>query len=157
MAKKKKKDSDRFKEIRNSKVHRDYFVEKTYEAGIVLTGTEIKSVRANGANISDGFCRIGRGKLMLYHAHIKEYAFGTDANHEPYRPRQLLLNKKEMDELEQILQSGGRALVPTKMYFKKALLKCEIAVCIGKKNYDKREDMKKKDATRDMERAYKYQ
>lgn len=156
MAKKNKKEADRYKEIRNAKVHRDYFVEKTYEAGIVLTGTEIKSVRSHGAQISDAFCRISKGKVTLFHAHIKEYAFGTDANHAPYRPRQLLLNKKEISELEQTLQSGGRALVPTKMYFKKALLKCQIAVCMGKKNYDKREDMKKHDATRDMERAYKY-
>ncbi len=151
----KKTDSDRYREIRNAKVLRDYFVEDTREAGIVLTGTEVKSIRIGRAQISDAFARIEKGEVFLHHAHIDEYPFGNLNNHKPYRPRKLILHKKEIRKLEIELQSGGKALIPTRLYFKKGLVKVQIALCKGKKLYDKREDLKKKAMLREAENAVK--
>ncbi len=149
------KTSDRYKEIRNRKVRHKFFVGQAYEAGIILTGTEVKSIRSGKAQIGDAFVRVESGKVTLYHAHIPEYIFGNANNHAPYRPRQLLLHKKEIREIEVAMQSGGKALIPTRMYFKKALIKVEIALCTGKKMHDKREDLKKKDALLEARRAMK--
>ncbi len=146
---------DRYKEVRNNRAHRDYFVEERVEAGIVLRGTEVKSIRQGMAQINDAFVRIERSTPILYHAHISEYAFGTDANHNPYRPRRLLLNRREIHRWEQQLQSGGRTLVPLRLYFKKGLVKAEIALCRGKKQYDKREDLKRKADELEADRALK--
>lgn len=151
-----KKDKERFREIRNARAHRDYFVDETYEAGIILTGTEVKSIRMGQAQINDSFVRFDNGIPTLYHSHIAEYSFGSFANHNPYRPRRLLLHKKETRKIQQELQSGGRTVVPLKMYFKKSLVKVEIAICRGKKQYDKREDMKKEVELREAERAVRF-
>jgi SsrA-binding protein len=150
------KDKTRYKEIRNKRIHRDYFIEDSLEAGIVLTGTEVKSIRCGNAQISDAFVRIERGVPTLYHAHITEYHFGTYANHNPYRPRRLLLNKRQIRTWEQALQSGGRTLVPVRLYFKKGLIKIEIALCKGKKQFDKREDLKRKADLKEAQRTVKH-
>lgn len=150
---KKNKSTDRFKEIRNAKVFHDYFVDETFEAGIVLTGTEVKSIREGRAQLSDAFVRIRNGRVILYHAHIAEYSFGNFFNHEPYRPRTLLLHKKQILKLEHEVQSTGRTLIPLRMYFQKALVKVELGLCRGKKLYDKRETLKEKEHQRETQRA----
>ena len=149
----KKIDSERYREIRNAKVRRDFFVEDSLEAGIVLTGTEVKSIRSGRAQISDAFIRIDKGEAFLYHARIEEYLFGNINNHIPYRPRKLILHKKEIQKLEVVLQGGGRTLIPLRLYFKKGLIKVQVALCKGKKLYDKREDLKKKAILRETERT----
>lgn len=150
MAKAKKK-TERFREIRNKKAHRDYFIDDTVEAGIVLTGTEVKSVRAGQVQISDAFVRIEKGIPILYHANIAEYAFGTYANHNPYRPRRLLLHKREILKWEIQMQSGGKTIVPLRLYFKQALVKVELGLARGKKLYDKRDDLRSKEADREKD------
>lgn len=151
-----KKDSSRFSEIRNSKALRDYFVDEKFEAGIALKGTEVKSIRAGKAQISDAFGRFEKGELWLYNAHIEEYAFGNIYNHDSRRTRKLLLHRHQIRKIAQALQVGGRALVPLRMYFKDALVKVEVALCSGKKLYDKREDLKRKVSDREIEKAMKY-
>ncbi len=140
-------------EIRNRKASRDYFIGETFEAGIALTGTEIKSLRSGRAQIDDAFVRIENGEAYLYQAHIPEYDFGNRANHVPTRTRKLLLHKKEILKLKGATDSGGTAIVPLKLYFKGSLAKLLIAVCTGKKLYDKREALKKKEDLRAMQRA----
>ncbi len=148
-----KKEKERFREIRNARAHKDFFIDETYEAGIVLTGTEVKSIRLGQAQINDAFVRVDGDTPILYHAHIAEYSFGGFANHNPYRPRKLLLHKREFRKLKQELQSGGgRTIIPLRIYFKKALVKVEIGLARGKKLYDKREDLKKDVALREAER-----
>lgn len=142
--------------MRNSRARRDYFIDETLEAGIVLKGTEVKSIRQGMVQISESFVRIDKGVPILYHAHIAEYAFGTTSNHNPYRPRILLLNNKEIRKWEQAVQSGGRAIVPLRMYFKNGLVKVEIALCQGKKQYDKREDLKREVDMRESQRMVKH-
>lgn len=142
-------------DIRNSKVHRDYEVEHTYEAGIVLTGTEVKSIRAGKAQISEGFCRFNKGDLYIYGLHIDEYAFGNINNHVPRRERKLLLKRSELRKIARLLEAGGKTAIPTRMYFKEALIKVEVGICTGKKLFDKREDLKKKAQMRDIDRVMK--
>ncbi len=149
----KKQSSARLKEFRNAKLRRRYHVGERFEAGIALTGTEIKSIRAGRAQIGDAFAKIEDGKVRLYHAHIAPYEFGSRNNHEPYRPRDLLLHKREIRKIESQIKSGGRLLIPTRMYFKKALIKVELAVCESKKLHDRREDLKKRVALREAERS----
>lgn len=151
----KKKDSARFKEIRNAKVFRDFFVEDRFEAGIVLTGTEVKSIRAGRAQISDAFGRLEKNELFLYHVHISEYEFGNLNNHKPYRPRKVLLHRREIEKIATALNAGGSVVVPIRIYFKEGLVKVEIGICKGKKLYDKREDVKRKEHEREMSRAIK--
>lgn len=153
---KKKKQSERYKEIRNSKVFHDYFVEDKIEAGIVLTGTEVKSIRESGAQITDSFVRFRNGRPIMYNAHIAEYKFGNFANHDPHRPRNLLLHKKEIIKLEHEIQSKGLTLIPLRMYFEKALVKVELGLCRGKKLYDKRETLKRKEHMRETQRAIRH-
>lgn len=154
MAGKKKKGGGP-QEIRNSKVHRDYLVEDTFEAGIVLTGTEVKSIRAGKAQISEGFCRFHKGEFFIYGLHIDEYAFGNINNHIPRRDRKLLLRKSELRKIERALEAGGKSAIPTRLYFKEALIKVEVGICTGKKLFDKREDLKKKAQMRDIDRIMK--
>ena len=116
-------------EIRNRKAGRDYFVGETFEAGISLTGTEIKSLRDAHAQINDAFVRVDNGEAILYNAHISEYDFGNINNHNPTRPRKLLLHKKEILKLKSATESGGTAIIPLKIYFKKSLAKILIAPC----------------------------
>ena len=148
----KKKETDRYREIRNRKIFRDFTILEKFEAGIVLRGTEVKSIREGRAQINDAFVRIEKEVPILFHSHISEYAFGNLNNHNPYRPRKLLLHRREIRKLSIAMQSGGKALVPVRLYFKKALVKVEIALCVGKKLYDKREDLKMKAVNRDQER-----
>ncbi len=152
-----KKDSVRFTEIRNSKALRDYFVEEKFEAGIALKGTEVKSIRAGKAQISDAFGRFEKGELWLHNAHIEEYSFGNIYNHSIRRTRKLLLHRHQIRKIGQALQIGGKALVPLRMYFKEALVKVEIAICSGKKIYDKRDDLKSKVTAREIDKAMKDQ
>ena len=144
------------REFRNTKARWKYRVESTYEAGIVLTGTEVKSIRAGKVQINESFAQLGRNGISLCHAHIAEYAFGNFNNHNPYRPRKLLLKKREVEQLKKEVESGGKTIIPLRLYFKKALVKVEIALCSAKKLYDKREELKKETAIREVERAYKY-
>lgn len=148
----KKNDANRYKEIRNSSAHRDYFVDATLECGVVLTGTEVKSLRAGQGQLKDAFVRFERDIPMLYNAHIAEYAFGNFANHKPQRPRKLLMNKKEIIKWQHEVQAGGRTVIPLRMYFKQGLVKLEVGLARGKKQYDKREDVKKREDLREAQR-----
>lgn len=149
-----KKESERKAvEIRNRKASRDFFIGETFEAGIALSGTEIKSLRGAHAQINDAFVRVDNGEAILYQAHISEYDFGNINNHNPTRPRKLLLHKKEILKLKSATDSGGTAIIPLKIYFKKSLAKVLIAVCTGKKLFDKREAIKKSEAQKEARRA----
>ena len=151
----KKNDEGRFTEIRNAKVFRDYFVDERFEAGIRLTGTEVKSVRAGRAQISDSFARSDKGELWLMNAHIDPYEFGNMNNHDARRARKLLLHKHQIKKIIEAMQTGAKSLVPLRFYFKEALLKVELGICTGKKNYDKREDLKKRVQVRDITKELK--
>lgn len=151
----KDKKSVRQKEIRNAKAFRDYAIEDRFEAGIVLTGTEVKSIRAGRAQITDAFGRLEKGELFLYHMHISEYSFGNVHNHNPYRPRKLLLNKRELNKIAVATETGGAAIVPIRVYLKHGLVKVEIGLGKGRKLYDKRDDLKKKAHELEMKRALK--
>jgi SsrA-binding protein len=135
--------STRLTEVRNSKVFRDFVVGERFEAGIELLGTEVKSVRTGKAQVSDAFCRVEKGEVWMYGSHIEPYTYGNSLNHDAKRPRKLLLHRKDI----------RKALIPLRMYFKKALIKVEVALCTGKKLFDKREDLKKKDQMREVNRA----
>ena len=150
-----KKSSERYSEIRNSKALRDYTVDERFEAGIQLRGTEVKSIRAGRAQISDAFARVEKGEVWLYNAHIEQYAFGNINNHDAKRIRKLLLHRRHIDKIQRALDSGGRALVPLRMYFKEALVKVEVALGTGKKLFDRRADLKKKVDLREANQALK--
>lgn len=150
----KKKDNNKQAEIRNPKASRDYELGERYEAGLVLTGTEVKALRAGRANIADAFIRIDSDNIpTLYHAHVSEYDFGNTNNHNPYRPRRLLLHAKEIRKILTSIQSGGMSIVPLKIYFSHGLAKLQLAVGKGKKLFDKRNDIKKRDDERYIRRA----
>jgi len=131
----------------------NYFIDDTYEAGIVLVGTELKALRDGRANLKDSYALVQDGEVFLYDLHIGPYSHGNRANHEPLRTRKLLLHKREIKRLYGKSQEKGLTLVPTKLYFKAGKVKVEIGVGKGKKLYDKREDIKRKDDMRDMERG----
>jgi len=139
----------------NKKARHDYEIINTYEAGIVLKGTEVKSIRAGKINISDSYAKIKNGEVWLINAHISEYEKGNYNNHDPLRDRKLLLNKREIRKLISYTQEKGMTLVPLKVYFKKSKAKIELAVAKGKKLYDKREDIAKKDLQREYQRKIK--
>lgn len=140
-------------ELRNAKAGRDYELGDRYEAGIVLTGTEVKSIRAGKAQLADAYGRIDRGEVYLHNLHIAEYDFGNINNHLPKRPRKLLLKAREIRKIQQEIETGGKALVPVRIYFKQALIKVELALGTGKKLYDKRDDLRTRAVERDMDRA----
>lgn len=151
-----KKDSKRYTEIRNSKALRDYSVDEKFEAGIQLRGTEVKAIRAGKAQINDAFARIEKGEVWMHNAHIEQYAFGNINNHDAKRIRKLLLHRRHIEKIKAALDAGGgRALVPLRMYFKEALVKVEVALCTGKKQHDRREDLKKKAHDREVDQALK--
>jgi SsrA-binding protein len=152
-----KKDPRRYTEIRNSKALRDYFVDERFEAGIQLRGTEVKSIRAGRAQITDAFGRVEKGELWLHNAHIEQYAFGNINNHDARRVRKLLLHRHQIRKIAQALDAGGRALVPLRMYFKDALVKVEVALGTGKKLFDKRDDLKNKAELGEVRRSIKFQ
>ena len=139
--------------ITNSKARRDYAILETFEAGIVLHGTEVKSLRQGRGNINDAFARVENGEVFLYNAHIDEYAQANRFNHEPKRSRKLLLHKNEIQRLFGKATVKGHALVPLRLYFKKGFAKVEIALAKGKAEYDKREDIKRKTAQREVDRT----
>jgi SsrA-binding protein len=151
-----KKASDRFSEIRNAKALRDYSIDERFEAGIQLRGTEVKSIRAGKAQITDAFARVEKGELWLHNAHIEQYAFGNIHNHDAKRIRKLLLHRRHIDKIRVALETGGgRAVVPLRMYFKDALVKVEVALATGKKQFDRREDLKKRVQLREVDQALK--
>jgi SsrA-binding protein len=150
-----KKDAKRYSEIRSAKALRDYFVDEKFEAGIQLRGTEVKSIRAGRAQINDAFGRFEKGELWLHNAHIEEYSFGNIYNHDAKRIRKLLLHKHQMRKIAEAVQVGGRALVPLRLYFVGSLVKIEVALCTGKKLFDKRDTLKTKALDREVDRALK--
>lgn len=138
----------------NKKAYHDYFVEETFECGIELTGTEVKSLRANNASLRETYATIKRGEVWLMGLHIAPYSHGNRSNLEPVRPRKLLMHKKEIRHLIGKTKEKGFTLVPLKMYFSpNNLAKVELGLCRGKKLYDKRADIASRDQKRDMERA----
>ncbi|KAB8131746.1 SsrA-binding protein SmpB [Gracilibacillus oryzae] len=139
----------------NKKARHDYFIEETYEAGIVLQGTEIKSIRKGQVNLKDSFATIRNGEVYLNNMHISPYEQGNRYNHEPTRARKLLLHRKQIDKLIGESKQAGYSLVPLKVYIKNGFAKILIGLGKGKKKYDKREDLKQKQAKRDMDRAIK--
>lgn len=139
----------------NRKAYRDYSIVESVEAGIVLTGTEIKSIRAGRVNLRDGYAQPLGGELWLYNIHIAKYDPGSRSNHEPTRPRKLLLHKRQISELAGKVTQRGYTLVPLKLYLKKGIAKVELGLARGKRQYDKRETMARRDAERSMERALK--
>jgi SsrA-binding protein len=139
----------------NRRARHDYAVLETHEAGIVLTGTEVKSLRAGRASLVDGFATIsGDGEVWLQGVHIPEYAQATWTNHEPRRSRKLLLHKDEITRLIGKTREGGLTLVPLQLYFSDGRAKVEIALARGKRAYDKRQDLAKREAAREIQRAY---
>lgn len=139
----------------NKKAFHDYFVEETYEAGIVLQGTEIKAIRAGRINLKDGFARISNGEVFLHNVHISPYEQGNRYNHDPLRTRKLLLHKREISKLIGETKEVGYSLIPLKVYIKNGVAKVLVGLAKGKKKYDKREDLKQKEAKRDIERAFR--
>jgi len=139
----------------NRKARHDFHIEETYEAGIVLAGTEVKSLRAGRANLKDSYARVDNGEVFLYNAHISPYEQGNRFNHEPLRTRKLLMHKHEIRKLIGRVQEKGLTLVPLKMYFKNGKAKVQLALAKGKKLYDKRDDMAARDAKREMEKAFR--
>lgn len=136
----------------NRKARHDYFVEETWEAGIELRGTEVKSMRMGRINLKDCYAQVRGGELFVEGMHISPYERGNIFNTNPLRPKRLLMHKAEIRKLEQAVMQKGLALIPLSVYLKDGRMKLEIALCRGKKLYDKRDDMQKKDAQREMER-----
>ena len=136
----------------NRKARHDYTILDTYEAGIALTGTEVKSLRAGRASLVDGFATVNEDELWLRNVHIAEYAEGTWTNHAPRRARKLLMHRLEIDRIAGKLHEGGLALIPLSMYFTEGRVKVELGLGRGKKEYDKRQTMAKRDANRELER-----
>ncbi len=142
-------------EISNRKAYHDYFFEATYIAGLVLTGTEIKSLRAGKASFNDSYCFFNKGELYVKSLHIAEYAFGTHFNHEPLQERKLLLNKRELRKWDAKLKEKGYSIIPLKIFLtEKGFFKMEIGLGKGKKHYDKRESIKERENDRDIKRKY---
>ena len=139
----------------NRKAFRDYFVEEKYEAGIQLRGTEVKSVRAGTLNLKDSYVIVKNGEAYVHSMHISPYDKGNIFNHDPDRPKRLLLHKKELGKLYALVKQDGYALIPLSVYLKDARVKVELGVCRGKKNYDKREASAQRDAKREMDRVMK--
>jgi SsrA-binding protein len=142
-------------EISNKKAHYDYIIETTYEAGIVLKGTEIKSIRDGKANLKDSYAIYKNGEIFLLNMHISEYDKGNQFNHEETRTRKLLLNKREILKIRDSLQIEGYTLIPVKLYFKGNKAKIMLGIAKGKKLYDKREAIKKKDMDREIQKQMK--
>lgn len=141
----------------NRQAYHNYFIHDTYEAGVALTGTEVKSIRAGKVNLRDSFAKVEKGEVFLWNAHISPYEQGNRFNHDPLRTRKLLLHRREILKIESALKTKGYTLIPLKMYFKKGYVKCEIGLATGKKLYDKRQDMAERAAKRDLDRRIKEQ
>jgi len=139
--------------VTNSKARRDYHILETFEAGIVLKGTEVKALRAGKGQIADAYAQVEDAEVYLYNAHIDEYAFGNNQNHEPKAPRKLLLHKSEIRKLFGLASIKGNALVPLSLYWKNGKVKVALGIGKGKAQYDKRQDIKKRTAERELKRA----
>lgn len=140
----------------NRKAYHDYFIEEKFEAGIVLTGTEVKSLRDGRATLQDSYASVKDGEVFLYHCHISPYSHGNLMNHDPLRVRKLLLHKKEINKLLGKTQQKGLTLVPLRIYFsERGKAKVELGLAKGKKQYDRRESIKAREAGREVERAIK--
>jgi SsrA-binding protein len=148
-----KQDTNNTVIARNKRARHDYAIEDTYEAGVALTGTEVKSLRHGRASLVDGFALVSDGEVWLHNVHIPEYTLGTWTNHAPTRTRKLLLHRGEIDRLIRKTTEQGLTLVPLSLYFKDGKVKVELAVARGKREYDKRQDLAKRDAAREVERA----
>lgn len=143
--------------IKNKKASFNYFFLEKYTAGIVLTGTEIKSIRAGKASLVDSYCHFVEQELFITGLHIAEYKFGSFYNHDPRRPRKLLLNRKELNKLERNTRESGNTIVATRLFISnRGFAKLEIALAKGKREYDKREDIKRKDAKREMDKGRRF-
>ena len=141
----------------NRKAFHDYFIEDRYEAGIELTGTEVKSIRQGKLNLKDSFCHVKDGELILYGMHISPYEKGNIFNQDPLRQRKLLMHKREILKLSAKIQQDGYSLIPLSVYFRRAHVKVELGLARGKKLYDKRASAAERDAKRDIDRAMKSQ
>ena len=139
----------------NRKARHDYFVEETFEAGVELFGTEVKSLRAGTVNLKDSYCEVDRGELFALGVHVSPYEQGNIFNRDPLRPKRLLMHKKEIMKLTGLVSRDGYTLVPLSLYFKGSRLKMALGLCRGKKLYDKRDTAAKRDADRTIERAMK--
>ena len=139
----------------NKKAYHDFFVDDTYETGISLAGTEVKSLRMGKCSIKEAFVRIENGEVIIYGMHISPYEKGNIFNKDPLRPRKLLMHKYEINKLMGKIKEKGMTLVPLKVYFKGSLVKVEIGLARGKKLYDKRQDLAKKDQRREAEKEFK--
>ena len=139
----------------NRKAYHDYFVEDTFETGVELCGTEVKSLRQGQVNMKDCFARIDNGELRVIGMHISPYEKGNIFNREPYRERRLLMHKREISKLYGQTKQKGYSIIPISVYFKGSKIKVQVGLCKGKKIYDKREDLARKSAQRDIERAFK--
>ena len=141
---------------KNKKAYHEYFIEDKYEAGLVLVGTEVKSIRQGKVNLKDSYVSIKNGEAFVYNMHISPYEKGNIYNVDPLRPRKLLLNKRELRKLIGLTTLKGYSLIPLSLYLKNGLVKMELSVAKGKKTYDKRQDIAKKDAERRMQRQDDY-
>jgi len=142
-------------ELTNRKAHHEYFFESTYIAGMVLSGTEIKSLRAGKASFNDSYCVFFKGELFVKSLYISEYSFGTHSNHEPMQERKLLLNKRELRKLENKIKEKGYSIIPLRLFLAESgYFKMEIGLGKGKKHYDKRESIKERETDRDIKRKY---
>lgn len=137
----------------NRKARHDYFIEDTYECGLVLQGTEVKSMRGGKVNLKDSYAQVKNGEAFVIGMHVSPYEQGNIYNADPFRPRKLLLHKREINKLYGLQQAEGMSLIPLKLYLKDGKVKLELAVAKGKKLYDKRRDIAKRDSRREMERA----
>jgi SsrA-binding protein len=157
MARKKKQDKGQGPKTiaQNRRARHDYHIEDTYEAGLVLTGTEVKSLRAGRASLVDGFAQIKNGEVWLHNVHIPPYGPATRENHEPERPRKLLMHRREIERLIGKTKEKGLTLVPTRLYFKDRHAKVEIALARGKDMVDKRQSIKERELKREMERSFR--
>lgn len=139
----------------NKKSYHDYFIDSTYETGIVLVGSEVKSIRLGGVNLKDSFCIIKNGEIFILNMHVSPYEKGSYFNEDPRRTRKLLMKRAEIDKLLGKVSAKGYTLVPTKIYFKGGLVKVEVGLARGKELHDKRDSIKEKDMKRDLQRQLK--
>jgi len=150
------KDKSEIKEItRNKKAYHDFQIVERIEAGVELKGTEVKSAKAGNINLKDGYAFIKNGEIYLKNIHISQYPYGHSINHDPLRVRKLLLHKREIMKLQSKIKEKGYTLIPLRAYVKKGLVKVELGLCKGKRLYNKREDIKKKDQLQELKRGFK--
>ena len=151
----KSKSSETLPSFTNSKARHKFLLGDKFVAGIELRGSEVKSIRNGKAQISESFARLVKDELFHYNSYIDEYSFSNENNHEPTRPRKLLLNRRELNRLQSAVEASGKTIVPLRLFFKNSLIKCELALGTGKNQRDKRQDLKKRVAQREADQALK--